>query len=293
MKWTEAQLQTIETRDKNILVSAAAGSGKTAVLIERIKQLMLKDKVDIDRFLITTFTNAASAEMKERLEKAINEEMKKPDSDKAFLKKQQSLLPTANISTFHTFALEVMRKFFYLTDLEPGFKIGDDIEVSIMKQEAVDDLFEKRFEEDFEAFSKFLTKHSTERNERRIKENIISLYDQMRSIPDYMNWAKKRTALLASESPMEALGLQAYLNKEALDAFRKAIRYFQRAATILEYAGLENLYRKAEEDLQQLYAWESAADFGSLDSFQAWYKILKFNQMRATKEEKEFFETSC
>ena len=108
MKWTEAQQQTIETRDKNILVSAAAGSGKTAVLIERIKQLMLKDKVDIDRFLITTFTNAASAEMKERLEKAINEEMKKPDSDKAFLKKQQSLLPTANISTFHKFALEVM-----------------------------------------------------------------------------------------------------------------------------------------------------------------------------------------
>ena len=69
MKWTEAQQQTIDTRDKNILVSAAAGSGKTAVLIERIKQLMLQDKVDIDRFLITTFTNAASAEMKERLEK--------------------------------------------------------------------------------------------------------------------------------------------------------------------------------------------------------------------------------
>ena len=290
MKWTEAQLQTIETRDKNILVSAAAGSGKTAVLIERIKQLMLKDKVDIDRFLITTFTNAASAEMKERLEKAINEELKKPDSDKAFLKKQQSLLPTANISTFHTFALEVMRKFFYLTDLEPGFKIGDDIEVSIMKQEAVDDLFEKRFEEDFEAFSKFLTKHSTERNERRIKENIISLYDQMRSIPDYMTWAKERTELLATESPMESLGLYAYLNNEVLSAYRKAIQYFQRAATILECAGLEKLYIKAEEDLQQLNAWESAADFGSLDSFQAWYKILKFNQMRATKEEKEDYE---
>ena len=77
MKWTEAQQQTIDTRDKNILVSAAAGSGKTAVLIERIKQLMLQDKVDIDRFLITTFTNAASAEMKERLEKAIKEELKK------------------------------------------------------------------------------------------------------------------------------------------------------------------------------------------------------------------------
>ena len=93
MKWTEAQQQTIDTRDKNILVSAAAGSGKTAVLIERIKQLMLQDKVDIDRFLITTFTNAASAEMKERLEKAIKEELKKPESDRNFLKKQLMLLP--------------------------------------------------------------------------------------------------------------------------------------------------------------------------------------------------------
>ena len=73
MRWTEAQQQTIDIRDKNILVSAAAGSGKTAVLVERIKQLILKDRVDMDRFLITTFTNAAAAEMKERLEKAIRQ----------------------------------------------------------------------------------------------------------------------------------------------------------------------------------------------------------------------------
>ncbi len=290
MNWTEAQLQTIETRDKNILVSAAAGSGKTAVLIERIKQLMLKDKVDIDRFLITTFTNAASAEMKERLEKAINEELKKPDADKEFLKKQLMLLPTANISTFHTFALEVMRKFFYLTDLEPGFKIGDEIEVSIMKNEAADELFEKRFEEDFESFSAFLKKHSTERNERRIKENIISLYDRMRSIPDYLKWAEERTASLTAESPIEALGLQKYLNEECIAAFNKAIKYFERGAMILEFAGLEKLYAKAQEDLDRLLSWKEAADYGSLDSFQAWYKVLKFNQMRAAKEEKEDYE---
>ena len=128
MKWTQAQRETIETRNKNILVSAAAGSGKTAVLIERIKRLVIEEKTDIDRFLITTFTNAASAEMKERLEKAIREEMKKENADRPFLKKQLSLMPRANISTFHTFALEVMRRYFYLTDLEPGLKIGDDTE---------------------------------------------------------------------------------------------------------------------------------------------------------------------
>ena len=75
MRWTSAQEKTITTRDKNILVSAAAGSGKTTVLIERIKQLVLEDHVDIDRFLITTFTNAAAAEMKEKMEKAIHGEL--------------------------------------------------------------------------------------------------------------------------------------------------------------------------------------------------------------------------
>ncbi len=79
MNWTQSQRETIETRNKNILVSAAAGSGKTAVLIERIKRLVIEEKTDIDRFLITTFTNAASAEMKARLEKAIREELEKKE----------------------------------------------------------------------------------------------------------------------------------------------------------------------------------------------------------------------
>lgn len=290
MKWTEAQQQTIDTRDKNILVSAAAGSGKTAVLVERIKQLMLKDKVDIDRFLITTFTNAASAEMRERLEKAINEELKKTDSDKAFLKKQLMLMPNANISTFHTFALEVMRKFFYLTDLEPGFKIGDEIEVSIMKREAADELFEARFAEDYEAFTAFLKKHSSDRNENRIKESVINLYDQLRSIPDYLDWAKQRSQLLDADSPSKALGLEAFINEECLAAFRKAVNYFERAANILEHAGLEKLRAKAAEDLNMLISWEADLINEGIDRFSAYYEDMKFNQMRATKEEKEDYE---
>lgn len=290
MKWTEAQQQTIDTRDKNILVSAAAGSGKTAVLVERIKQLMLKDKVDIDRFLITTFTNAASAEMRERLEKAINKELKKTDSDKAFLKKQLMLMPNANISTFHTFALEVMRKFFYLTDLEPGFKIGDEIEVSIMKREAADELFEARFAEDYEAFTAFLKKHSSDRNENRIKESVINLYDQLRSIPDYLDWAKQRSQLLDADSPSKALGLEAFINEECLAAFRKAVNYFERAANILEHAGLEKLRAKAAEDLNMLISWEADLINEGIDRFSAYYEDMKFNQMRATKEEKEDYE---
>lgn len=89
MKWTDKQEETIKTRNKNILVSAAAGSGKTAVLVERITRLILdrENPVDVDRFLITTFTNAAAAEMKERLEAAIRKEMLEPGADREYLKR--------------------------------------------------------------------------------------------------------------------------------------------------------------------------------------------------------------
>ncbi len=290
MNWTEAQLQTIETRNKNILVSAAAGSGKTTVLIERIKQLMIKDKVDVDSFLITTFTNAAAAEMRERLEKALNLEMEKEDADKAFLRKQLMLMPSANISTFHTFALEVMRKFFYLTDLEPGFRIGDDTEVNIMKRESVEELFDKRFEEDYDDFTAFLEKYSSERSERRLMENIVSLYDQMRSIPDYFRWADERTELLASESPSEALGLRAFVEKKCIKAAAQSAQCFSKAAELLYEAGLEKLYRKAQQDADMVKRVADAAARGGLQAFCELYGSIGYNQMRAAKDEKEDFE---
>ena len=112
VSWTAGQLEAIETRDKNILVSAAAGSGKTAVLVERIKQLIIKDKTSLDEFLIVTFTKAAASEMKEKLLKAINKEIKENPENSSFLRRQLDVITNANISTFHSFALEVIRRYF-------------------------------------------------------------------------------------------------------------------------------------------------------------------------------------
>lgn len=249
MKWTTAQQQTIDTRDKNILVSAAAGSGKTAVLIERIKQLMLGDKVDIDRFLITTFTDAASAEMKERLEKAIKDEFNAGGADRKFLKKQLMLLPSANISTFHTFALEVMRRFFYLTDLEPGFKIEDDVESSMMIKEAADGLFDRRFNEEYEDFTSFLKKYSDEKSEDQIKTLIIDTYKEMRSIPDYFKWAYEHNELLAADSPVEALGLKDHIRQECLKGLVMGLERFNAIAEILSDSGMEESLQLCREHL--------------------------------------------
>ncbi|MDO4544744.1 MAG: helicase-exonuclease AddAB subunit AddA [Bacillota bacterium] len=305
MNWTEGQRQTIETRNKNILVSAAAGSGKTAVLIERIKQLILKDKTDLDRFLITTFTNAAAAEMKERLEKAIREELKNPEADKAFLKRQINLMGKANISTFHTFSLEIMRRYFYLTDLEPGFKIGDEIQVSLLKNEAVDQLFEERFEDDYESFTAFLKKYSSDRSEKKIKDNILSIYKELRSVPHYLQWAKERAELLNTPSPMEALGLTGFILGQTARKLEESADLYERAAGSLEDAGIDSLCAKAEQDAERVReaavmakaAVEAFAEKGADEQVSEKLEQLKgflsdpgFQTMRATKAEKEDYD---
>ena len=181
MNWTYEQAQAIELRDKNILVAAAAGSGKTAVLVERIKRLVLEDKCPIDRMLIVTFTNAAAAEMKEKIRRAISQAVedlaeqaetgdRQAGEELMFLKQQLNLLSQAQISTFHAFALEVIRRYFYIIDVEPNFKICDDAQQVILRANAMDMLLEEQFESDDPAFLAFLDKYSGDRNENRFRE---------------------------------------------------------------------------------------------------------------------------
>ena len=302
MQWTEAQAHTIESRGKNILVSAAAGSGKTAVLIERIKQLILQDKVDVDRFLITTFTNAASQEMRERLEQAIRKEMDQPDADRTFLKRQLDLMYKANIGTFHNFALEVMHRYFYLTELEPGFVIGDEIQVSILKKESVDALFETRFEEDFDRFKAFLRKYSGDRNENRLKDNMISLYDELRSVPDYFKWARESAEWLRSDNVLSMTGIAMFLIQAFYDGLGKARRYFVEAADLLADNSVWSLAEKAREDVDRLDSLEEIMSLEPEPGVSRWDELdllfrageligdLKFNTMRAAKDEKDDYE---
>ena len=287
MRWTPGQEKTIETRDKNILVSAAAGSGKTAVLIERIKQLVIKDGTDIDRFLITTFTNAASSEMRERLEKAFRDEMEKEGSDRQFLKRQLAMLPRANISTFHTFALEVMKRYFYLTDLEPGFSIGDEVQVSIFKDEAADELIERRFEDEPDKLGDFLRKYSGSRSEKGLKRSIISIYDEMRSIPEYMSWAEERAKLLGSDDPAELLGINDAVRTDVTEKLREAAGLYRRAAAELRDGGVDSLWEKAELDAEKTEAALAEAEKGCMENTAEFLRSPGFSVMRALKAEQE------
>ena len=125
VKLTKEQQQVVDTRNCNLLVAAAAGSGKTAVLVKRIIKKVTEEGQDIDRLLIVTFTNAAAAEMRERIGAAIEEALEK-NPESTHLQRQMLLLHNAQITTIHSFCLSVIREFFHLLSLDPGFRIGDE-----------------------------------------------------------------------------------------------------------------------------------------------------------------------
>src|SRR5699024_4581203 len=144
VKWTKAQEEAIYTSGSDVLVAAAAGSGKTAVLVERIIQKLLDkdDPVNIDELLVVTFTNAAAQEMRNRVSHALEESLLS-DPNSSHLKKQLSLVQKASISTLHAFCMNVVRQYSYLLDLDPGFRIANDMEADLIKQDVMDDLFEE------------------------------------------------------------------------------------------------------------------------------------------------------
>lgn len=144
--WTEDQQKAILTRDCNILVAAAAGSGKTAVLVERIIKIVTDEQrpTDIDKLLVVTFTNAAASEMRERIAAAISKELYNNPQSK-LLQRQLTLLNKSSITTIHSFCLEVIRNNFHVVDLDPNFRIADATEAVLLKQEALEELFEDRY----------------------------------------------------------------------------------------------------------------------------------------------------
>ena len=187
VKWTNEQTQAIEEKGQNILVAAAAGSGKTAVLVERIIQKIIKDRIDIDKILVVTFTNAAAAEMRERILEAIYSKLEE-NPDDVHLQKQIVLLGKANISTIHSFCLDVIKNNFYEINIAPNFRIGDTAEIELIKQEAMEDVFEKLYEQEDKGLIKLLDTYEGYRDDNNLKELILRIYNYIQSSPFPQKW---------------------------------------------------------------------------------------------------------
>lgn len=190
--WTNEQKAAIDARGSNLLISAAAGSGKTAVLVERIIQMITKDKIDIDRLLIVTFTNAAAGEMRERIAGAIMEEMEKKTDSEQHLRRQINLLNRAYITTIHSFCIDVVRKHFHVIDVDPGFRIGDVTETSIMRLEALEELFEEEYEKSDERFLSLVESFGSTKDDKSLQDLVLKVYGFIQSQPNPEEWLKEK-----------------------------------------------------------------------------------------------------
>lgn len=191
VKWTTEQLQAIESKGSNILVAAAAGSGKTAVLVERMIHKILEDKIDIDKVLVVTFTNAAAAEMRERILEAIYQKLEQEPSNE-HLQKQITLLNKASICTIHSFCLDVIRNHFYEIDLPSNFRIADTTEIDLLKQEVLEDLLEQKYIEQDNDFLELLETYTGYRGDEPLQELILSIYRFIQSSPFPEKWLQEK-----------------------------------------------------------------------------------------------------
>ncbi|WP_077317825.1 helicase-exonuclease AddAB subunit AddA [Virgibacillus proomii] len=181
VSWTKEQEAAIYTEGSDVLVAAAAGSGKTAVLVERIIQKLLDrdNPVDIDSLLVVTFTNAAAQEMRNRVGAALEKALAENPSS-IHLKKQLSLLQRASISTLHAFCLDIVKQYAYLLDIDPSFRIANDMEAEMIKQEVLDDLLEDWYGSDAvnqDMFFQVVDRFSNDRSDTDVETLILQLYD--------------------------------------------------------------------------------------------------------------------
>ena len=203
MKWTKEQEQAIYEKNTNILVAAAAGSGKTAVLVERIINKIINENIDIDKLLVVTFTNAAASEMRERVLNAIYEKLEN-DSENQNLQRQITLLNKASICTIDSFCLDVVRNHFYeLDNVSPNFRIGDTTEIELLKQEIIEEIFEKKYEEEDKDFNTLINTYTSYRDDTPLKEIILKIYNYIQSNPFPEKWLNEKIEMFNLEGKKE------------------------------------------------------------------------------------------
>ena len=278
-KWTKEQQEVIDSRDCNLLVAAAAGSGKTAVLVERIIQIITnKEKpVDIDSLLVVTFTNAAASEMRERIGDAIGKALEKNPED-SHLQNQLVLLNKASITTIHSFCLEVIKSNFHKIDLDPNFRIGDETECTILKLETIEEVFEEFYEEKSEDFYKLVESYSEKRGDNNLQQMILSIYSFIMSAPYPMKWLEdsvndfnidddfdfaksKWSRIILDTIKIQVGGIVNNMEKalEMIDGIEELETFTEKVK--IEYKMMKNLLDSCEDGWEEAYKAATSLEF--------------------------------
>lgn len=241
-KWTTEQEKAITIRNCNTLVSAAAGSGKTAVLVQRVIDMITDEDnpVYINQLLIATFTNAAASEMKDRIYRALQAKIKE-NPDNSFLKKQLVLLGQAQISTIHSFCMNLIRENFHLLGIRHDFDIADDVRLSFMKKTAIEEVLEKKYTVADVDFLNTVDAFGGKKNDDNLTEIILSVYNFAESLPDPEGWLNKCSENL--ENPEFIILIKEIINKSVAQILLSVINEYESALDVIENdADLSNYY---------------------------------------------------
>ena len=235
--YTKEQQSVIDARDCSLLVSAAAGSGKTAVLVERIVNMVSDEKapVDIDRLLIVTFTNAAASEMRERISDALGKKLE-GEPDNGHLQRQITLLHNAQITTIDSFCLFLIRNNFNDIGLDPGFRVMDEGELKLLRGEVMTELMESQYLEGDRAFTDCLESFHQSGDEKGLTEHIGRLYDFARSYPfpeKWLLWAKE-TYMPSDLSEVEKTQWMAFVREDTEKTIASVILCLEDAIKLCE-----------------------------------------------------------
>ena len=306
MNWTEEQQRVIGARGNNLLVSAAAGSGKTAVLVERIIGRILDpaDPVDLDELLIVTFTRAAAGEMKERIMKRLADAMEH-DPDNSRLADQMTLLNYAQITTIDGFCSFVIRTYPQLSTREPGAKVGEEGELKLMRSEAMEAaldeafrIFEEGQEEDLtrakkrelrrERFRAFVETFAPGRSEKGIRELIARIYDASMSSPDpagYLAMCRESASGGSLEEIRQSPWMQ-FLLGDAREAAKSALAAAEENLRLTERPDGPEAYRPAAEADAAFYSSLAAAeDYEAFHVLLSEFSLPALSRKKAGKDE--------
>lgn len=287
--FTESQEKVIRLHNRNILVSAAAGSGKTAVLVERIIQMVCNEEhpVDIDRLLVVTFTNAAAAEMRERISSAVSARLEEhPES--VHLQRQAALVHNAQITTIDSFCLFLIRNNFNEIDLDPSFRVADEGEGKLLQQEVLAELLEEAFSEnnpDREDFLHCVECYAAGGREKRLEELILQIYQFAMSYPWPEEWLRER------QKDYDGATLESWEQQEwfqfMLQSFRYQLedileQYDAAIALTLEPDGPHMYGELLEQEREQVEGILAAKDFTDMGSRLG---ALTFARLSSKKDE--------
>lgn len=285
MEWTVDQRKVIDLRNRNILVSAAAGSGKTAVLVARIISLISEgdNPIDIDRLLIVTFTNAAAAEMKERIGKAIDEKVRQ-NPENAHLQKQMTLIHSAQITTIHSFCLNTIRNHFNTIDLDPSFRIAEEAELVLLKSDVLSDLLEEHYDKGEEAFLNFIESFSSGKTDEPIEDLVLKLHQFSMSYPWPKEWLEeiKETFLISSIEEMKNMpwmkSLISYIQIMLLDLCKKCE---DEIALCEEIDGPKAYLPAIRDDYEQIKRLSEVSDY---EEYEKLFMSFSFSRLSSKKE---------